>query len=52
MGIRNVWVIDPVNAVGYDCSTTAWFPVEEFRITGTPIFLRLSEMWNELQANR
>ena len=51
MGIQNVWVIDPANQVGYDCSTPAWLPVEEFRITGAPIFLRLSEMWNELQAN-
>jgi Uma2 family endonuclease len=52
MGIRNVWVIDPINAVGYDCSTTAWLPVEEFRVRDTPIFLRLSDLWNELQANQ
>jgi Uma2 family endonuclease len=52
MGIHNVWVIDPINAVGYDCSTTAWLPVEEFRVPDTPIFLRLSDLWNELQANQ
>ncbi len=52
MGIQNIWVIDPANRVGYDCSTAAWLPVEEFRITATPIFLRLSEMWNELRSSR
>ena len=52
MGIANVWVIDPANQVGYDCSTAAWLPVEEFRIAGSPIFLRLNDLWSELQANR
>jgi Uma2 family endonuclease len=52
MGIQNIWVIDPINRVGYDCSTTAWLPVEEFRVAATPIFLRLSDLWSELQANQ
>lgn len=52
MGIRNVWVIDPINRIGYDCSTPAWLPVEEFRVNGTPIFFRLSDLWTELEANR
>src|ERR1035438_5938440 len=26
MGIPNVWVIDPANRVGYDCSTAGWLP--------------------------
>ena len=52
MGIANVWVIDPATRVGYDCSTSAWLPVEEFRIAGTPISLRLSDLWSELEASR
>jgi Uma2 family endonuclease len=52
MGIRHVWVIDPANRRGYDCSTTAWLPVEEFRVPKSPIFLRLIDLWNELEANR
>ena len=52
MGIRNVWVIDPATRVGYDCSTTAWLPVEEFRVAGTSIFLRLNDLWSELGANQ
>jgi Uma2 family endonuclease len=52
MGISYVWVIDPANRVGYDCSTAAWLPNEEFRVTGSPIFLPLSDLWTELEANR
>src|SRR5208283_623694 len=52
MGVANVWALDPINKVGYDCSTAAWLPVEEFRIADTPIFFRLSELWNEMQTNQ
>src|SRR5271157_3535962 len=52
MGIPNVWVVDPTNRLGYDCSTAAWLPNEEFRVAGSPIFLRLNDLWSELEANR
>ena len=52
MGIQNVWVIDPSTRVGYDCSTAAWLPIEEFRVTGTPVVLRLADLWSELEATR
>jgi Uma2 family endonuclease len=51
MGIPNVWVVDPTSRVGYDCSTAAWLPKEEFRIASFQIFLRLSDLWSELEAN-
>jgi Uma2 family endonuclease len=52
MGIRQIWVIDPANKMGYDCSTTAWLPPDEFRVRETPIFLRLADLWNELEASQ
>lgn len=52
MGIPHVWVIDPARKTAYDCSTAAWLPVEEFRIPGSPIFLRLAEVWKELESHR
>jgi Uma2 family endonuclease len=52
MGIENVWVIDPANRMGYDCSTTAWLPVTEFRVPGGPIFLQLVDVWAELDSSR
>lgn len=52
MGIANIWVIDPASRVAYDCSSTAWLPVDELKIEGTPISLRLNDMWSELAASR
>ena len=52
MSIANVWLIDPGNQIGYDCSTAPWLPVEEFRIAHAPIFFHLGDLRNELQANR
>ncbi len=52
MGVRHVWVIDPANKMGYDCSTTAWLPAEEFRVPETPIFVRLADVWKELESSR
>ena len=52
MGVRHVWVVDPANRIGYDCSTNAWLPVDEFRVPETKIHVRLSEMWQELEARR
>jgi Uma2 family endonuclease len=52
MGIQSIWVINPAARVGYDCSTAAWLPVDEFRVAGTAIFFRLGDLWAELDANR
>ena len=52
MGVRHVWVIDPANKTGYDCSTTAWLPVEEFRVPESPIYLLLADAWRELESSR
>jgi Uma2 family endonuclease len=52
MGISNVWVIDPIHRIGYDCSTPAWLPVEEFRVPNTPMFFCLNDLWKELEENQ
>lgn len=52
MGIQNVWVIDPSNRIGYDCSTSTWLPSKEFRVVDSPIFLRLADLWNELESSQ
>ena len=52
MDVSKIWVVDPSSRTAYDCSTTAWLPVEELRIPGTPIFLRLSDLWSELDSRR
>lgn len=52
MGVRHIWVVDPASRTGYDCSTTAWLPVDEFHVAGTSIRLPLSDMWRELEEGR
>ncbi len=52
MGIQCVWVIDPANRLAYDCSTTAWLPVDEFRVPGSPISMALIDLCRELDTNR
>jgi len=52
LGVANVWVIDPMRKAGFDCSTSAWLSVEEFRIADSPVFLRLADMWAELEASQ
>lgn len=52
MGIRCVWVVDPANRIGYDCSTNAWLPVDEFRVQNNGISLQLQQMWHHLETHR
>jgi len=52
MGISTYGLSILLNRVGYDCSTTAWLPVEEFRVAGSAISFRLTDLWSELEANR
>jgi len=44
MGVRNIWVIDPVSLEGFDCSDGSWIKTETFRVEGTEIFLPLHEL--------
>jgi Uma2 family endonuclease len=51
-GIEHVWVIDPGTRTGYRSITGGLEPVEggEFTIPGTPIRLRLSELFAEFDS--
>ena len=48
MGIKHVWVIDPMRCKAYDCSTVDWQPVDNFAVTGTPIHVTLVNLWEKL----
>lgn len=52
MRIPCVWVVDPENRIGYDCSTNAWLPVGEFRVQNSGICLELHHMWQHLEGIR
>jgi Uma2 family endonuclease len=48
MGVRNIWVVDPQNRSGYDCSTGSWIESILFAIKDTPIFVDLAPIFAEL----
>jgi len=49
-GIPNIWIVDPVNRIGWDCSDGNWTRKLRFEVSGTPIYLDLAELFKELDA--
>ncbi len=44
MGVRNLWVIDPMTLEGFDCSSGSWNPTDTFAVSGTDIILPLKQL--------
>ena len=47
-GVQHVWVVDPTTRTGWDCSDANWLRKERFEVTGSAIYLSLSELFAEL----
>jgi len=45
MGVRNVWVVDPLHRRGYDCSSGSWIETMSFAIENTPVTVDLSTIF-------
>jgi Uma2 family endonuclease len=48
MGIKGIWVIDPEDRCGWDCSSGNWIETREFRMD--PIYMNLTEILAELET--
>ncbi len=48
MGVKGIWVVDPENRRGWDCSTGNWIETTDFRLT--PVYMNLAEALAELEA--
>ena len=48
--VHNIWVVDPVKRIGWDCSDCNWTRKERFEVAGTPIYLDLIDLFKELDA--
>jgi Uma2 family endonuclease len=48
MGVKAIWVIDPENRRGWDCSTGNWIETADFRLA--PVYMNLAEVLAELEA--
>lgn len=49
-GIPNIWIVDPVKRVGWDCSDGNWTRKSRFEVSATPIYVDLAELFTELDA--
>lgn len=44
MGIKYIWVIDPVSREGFDCSTENWLPTRTFVVKDSAIQMAIAEL--------
>jgi Uma2 family endonuclease len=48
--VRNVWIVDPVKRLGWDCSDGNWTRKNRFEIQQSPVYMDLSELFRELDS--
>jgi Uma2 family endonuclease len=49
--IANIWIVDPVKRIGWDCSDGNWTRKDRFEIKGTPICLVLQSLFDGLDES-
>ena len=49
-GVANIWIIDPVKRLGWDCSDGNWTRTERLAVAGSPVYLDIAELFRELDA--
>ncbi|HZD47984.1 MAG TPA: Uma2 family endonuclease [Silvibacterium sp.] len=47
-GVRNIWVIDPIKRIGWNCSDGNWIRQERFEVPGTPIYISLGDLFRKI----
>ena len=48
--VPNIWIVDPVQRIGWDCSNGNWIRSNRFTVAGSAIYLDLDELFRELDA--
>lgn len=48
--VLNIWIVDPIKRIGWDCSDGNWTRKDRFEVSGTPIYLDLPDLFKELDA--
>jgi hypothetical protein len=49
--VPNIWLVDPKERIGWDCSSGNWIRRERFEVAGTPIYLSLDELFHDLDLS-
>lgn len=48
--VPNIWAVDPVQRIGWDCSDGNWSRKHRFAVAGLPIYLDLEELFRDLDT--
>jgi len=48
--VSHIWVDDPVERIGWDCSDGNWIRTNSFKVTDSPIYLDLESLFRELDS--
>jgi Uma2 family endonuclease len=48
--VPNIWVVDPIQRLGWDCSEGNWIRTKRFVVAGTSIYLELENLFRELDS--
>jgi hypothetical protein len=48
--VPHIWVVDPLQRIGRNCSDGNWIRTGRFAIDGSPIHLDLKHLFKELDA--
>jgi Uma2 family endonuclease len=48
--VPNIWVVDPIKRLGWDCSDGNWTRKERYEVAGSPIYLDLRDLFEELDT--
>jgi Uma2 family endonuclease len=49
-GVPHIWIVDPVQRKGWDCSDGNWTLKTRFEVAESPAYLDLDELFRELDA--
>jgi Uma2 family endonuclease len=49
-GVTNIWIVDPMQRKGWDCSDGNWILKTRFDLIDSPAYLDLDELFKELDA--
>jgi Uma2 family endonuclease len=52
MGVETVWIIDPKTRTGRVCSGSVWHLAARLEVPGTPIFVDLQPLLDQIQSSR
>jgi Uma2 family endonuclease len=50
MGVETVWIIDPKTRTGRMCSGSKWVEAKRLEVAGTPMFVELDDIFNQINS--